>query len=312
MGGVGERPASPGHGLGAVSRGWLSPRRHPARPAPMPLTTRRSGFTLAETLVALVLLGLTLAVVVRVLIGQHRLAATASERAALQANLRSGLSFLRRELWEVAAAGDLLAIGPDSLSYRAIRGSGVACAVSSTEVRVRMVPWSGFRQPQPSRDSLLLFAASDTGPIRTPRWATLPITSVSTATCAGAPALVLGTTIDPAVGPPASIRLDTPIRTFEVMQLRLYRAGTTWWLGARSLSAGETIQPLLGPLEPNGLRLTYLDSAGVPTTIAGLTRSVWVTLRGVSSKSVRPTVDALPIPLRDSATGWLPLRNLEP
>jgi hypothetical protein len=130
-------------------------------------------------------------------------------------------------------------------------------------------------------------------------------------TCAGAPALALGTTIDPVLAAADSIRLDAPVRTFEVMQLRLYRAAPAWWLGARSVSGGEIIQPVLGPLDPGGLRLAYFDSTGGPASQANSVRGIRVTLIGATARAVRPTADAGAAVLHDSAGGWLPLRNLE-
>jgi hypothetical protein len=162
------------------------------------------------------------------------------------------------------------------------------------------------------RDSLLLFLAPDPAANRDARWLPLPISSVTSTTCAGVPALALGTTLDSTFALPDSIPLDAPVRTFEVMQLRLYRVAPSWWLGARSVSGGETIQPVLGPLEPGGLRLAYFDSAGVPTSQADSVRSVRVTLVGLSARAVRHNSDAPLSLLRDSAGGWLPLRNLQP
>jgi hypothetical protein len=52
-------------------------------------------------------------------------------------------------------------------------------------------------------------------------------------------------------GPVDSVPVGTPVITWEIMQVRLYRS-STWQLGARSLSAGETTQPVAGPLLPGG------------------------------------------------------------
>jgi hypothetical protein len=239
----------------------------------MSLTTRR-GLTLVDLLVALVLFGLLGTAVTRALIGQRRATGILLERDQAYGTLDQASAWLAAELAEVGRADgatDLLRLGVDSMSYRAFRSAGLACLVATDQVRIRRDQQSLWRTPQPGRDSLLLFLSADSAPGHG-TWAALAISSVSGSSCAGQPALRLGTDIDASrlTGLPPLV----PVRTFEIMQLRLYRSQGEWWLGARSESAGEAIQPVTGPLSPQGLRLTYRDAMGREVAEPALVRQL--------------------------------------
>ena len=272
------------------------------------------GFTLVELLVALVLLVMVGGSIYQVLVNQQRLSRAQSELVALQTNVRTGALLLGTELRELAtgpAGSDILQMGGDSISYRAMRGTVIACQRARTEVRVLASPFYGFRQPQAGRDSLLLFVEGDSTRSTDDRWVALPITSVTGgSTCGARAATVLATDIDTIVTPLSAIKLDAPARTFEVMQLKLYQSGGQYWLGARSASAGETIQPVLGPLLANGLALTYLDSTGVVTTNRQRVRTIQIMIRGVTDRTVRTAASAGQLALvRDSLAAQVTLRN---
>jgi hypothetical protein len=71
------------------------------------------------------------------------------------------------------------------------------------------------------------------------------------------------------------VGVGTPVRIYEIMELRAYQSGGQWWLGARSVSSGEAIQPLAGPLAGrDGFRLEYLNQFGAatndPTAVSGI------------------------------------------
>ena len=235
----------------------------------MPLTPR-AGITLVELLVALVLLGLLGTTTGRLLLSQRRSAGAllAGDLARRTSDQASG--WIASELAEVGRADgntDLLRLGSDSLSYRAWRLAGLACLVTETEVRIARYRATMWRGPQPGRDSLFLFLVRDSMP-GSGVWVALPILAVGESRCAGRPALSLATRIETAslAGLPPLV----PARTFEVMQLRLYRSLGEWWLGARSESAGEGLQPLAGPLERQGVQLSYRDANGGEVSQPGL------------------------------------------
>jgi prepilin-type N-terminal cleavage/methylation domain-containing protein len=244
---------------------------------------RRGGFTLIELLTALVLTGLIGLVLIRAITSLQRVARAGQEGAALQLAFDGGLGFLAADLAHAgrgSAGEDLVRIAPDSLSYRGIRGVGIACQVDPTGVVVPATRLQGVRAPQPGRDSLLLYAGIDSLQVARGGWLALPLLGVVSASCGGGPAIRLLTAIDTITTPLASLPVLPPVRIFEVMQARFYPSLGTWWLGARSESAGETIQPLAGPFESAGSPFGYRDSLQQPTLSPGAVEEIQVQLVG--------------------------------
>ncbi len=270
----------------------------------------RSGFALAEVLVGLVLTGLLGLVLVRSTFHIERVARAERAGAALQIAFDGGLGFLTSELIEAghgSAGDDLLRIAPDSLSYRAVRGVGIACHVGASEILVALDRFDAVRLPQPGRDSLLLFTGMDSLGAANAGWTAVPLNGIGSAACGGRPALRLGTTIDTVANPPAALPPLPPVRVFEVMQARLYPSLGAWWLGARSESGGEPIQPLAGPFDSAGSPFSYFDSAGHSILTPSGVRSLRLRLSG--RWSGWPGAGAA---RTDSAGQWLSPRNHAP
>ncbi len=273
---------------------------------------RTRGFTLAELLIALILLAIVGDVVVRLLAGSQRLTRAQSEQTALQASVRAGALLVPAELRELgtgAAGADLLIMGPDSITYRAQRAVGVACAVTATTIVLRSALMFAYRAPGGPRDSVLLYLEGNPASALDDAWQVLAISGAPSAgSCPdGSAALDLPTAVP--AGVLAQVVTDAPVRTFEVMQMRLYRSGGQYWLGSRSVSAGEaTIQPMLGPLKSNGFQLDYLDAAGAPAALASDVRSIDVTIRGVTDAPVSAGLGRLQL-AEDSLRARVRLRN---
>jgi prepilin-type N-terminal cleavage/methylation domain-containing protein len=250
----------------------------------------RRGFSLVEMLVGIILLGIVGLIALQTLLHLNWSATAAGERGALQASLRGGALYLLGELRELGGTPgdpDIIAFAPESLTYRAMRGAGVACTITGGSVGIETASLTGYRAPQAGRDSLLLHQENDGWSPRDDRWIHLPILSFNGGTCGGRPALTAATILDTTVFPPSSFASLVPLRTYEIMQIRLYQSGGDYWLGTRSVSAGEIIQPVIGPLSNRGLALTYLDSTGATATNAATIRSIGVTLRGLTANAVR-------------------------
>lgn len=272
----------------------------------------RRGFTLIEMLIALVLLAIVGEVLVRLLTGSQRVSRAQSQQVVLQSNVRAGALLVPNELREVSVGGpnpDLLVMGRDSITYRALRSAGVACAVTPNRVTLRASLGSGYRAPAPVRDSLLVYVEGDPHSSADDHWSVFPIGgSPGAGSCPdGAPATTLPTLIPPDTV--ARLALEVPVRTFEVMQLRLYQSSGQYWLGSRGISAGETqIQPVLGPLKPNGFELAYLDASDNPTATVADVRTIDVTIRGVTDGMVSNGAGGLHI-AEDSLVSRVRLRN---
>ncbi len=252
----------------------------------------RRGFTLVEMLIALVILSVVAAGLTRVLQTQQRLAVTQVEQASMQGNVRNGIQILSSELRELATspggASDITTFTSNTLRYRAMRSLALACAITRTQVKIRVSPLFGPRGIVAGQDSMLLFAEGDPGLSADDKWVAAPITSVTAgATCGSAPAIQLATTLDTMVAPLSAYRTDAPLRTFEVMELGPVIQGAESWLGARSASGGQALTPVVGPLAANGLRFSYLDSLGNVTGTLNRIRAIQVTLTGRSDRNVR-------------------------
>jgi prepilin-type N-terminal cleavage/methylation domain-containing protein len=253
------------------------------------MATRR-GFTLVELLVAMILLAIVGGAIIRLLASSQRLSRRQSEQVLLQANVRSGALLIPSELRElsVSATGtDILSMAATDITYRALRTTGAACAVtagSPGSVRLRRSLYFGYRTLAATRDSLLIFMDANPNLTTDDRWGSFAVTGAPTAgTCPdGQPALVVPAIVH--ADSVAFMQIEAPVRSFEVMQLALFQQDSKYWLGARSVSADPTgvLQPVLGPLRSDGLQLSYLAANGSATTVPAQVRSIEVMVRGLT------------------------------
>ncbi|HET9293702.1 MAG TPA: prepilin-type N-terminal cleavage/methylation domain-containing protein [Gemmatimonadales bacterium] len=257
----------------------------------------RHGFTLIELMIALVLLGIVGGVTYQMLINTQRLSTAQAERMNLQSAVRTGALVVPSELREVginaAGASDLVHIATDSVTYRAMRGVGFTCSVTATQIKLInsfALPFNSLRGVVAGgRDSLLIYVDNDPTTDGDDQWITAPVNAVAASTCGGTAAIAI--TTNDITGSISSGTIDAvivggPVRTFEMMRLKLYTLDGQSWLGAQSLSAGESVQPALGPLTNNGFELAYFDVNGNATTNAANVRSMQITLRGVTERPI--------------------------
>jgi prepilin-type N-terminal cleavage/methylation domain-containing protein len=281
------------------------------------MATRR-GFTLIEIMISLVIMMMVMGAVYKLILSSQRLARGQAERVTLQSNVRIGsLAVLSdfRELNTVtggpASENDILAIDANSVTYRGMRGGGFICqAPTATEVRISRSSFSGYRDPEPARDSLYVFLDGDPDTELDDAWLPVAITAVSTAAaCPG----VIGegiTLTTPNTASLVGLPTRTPIRFFEVMELKLHQADGSSWLGARSVSAGEAVQPVLGPLaNDSGFVLTYLNGAGAVTADRTAIKSIQVTLRGLSEGAVNTGIEGGQARVQEALVSQILLRN---
>ena len=281
----------------------------------MPTASRstRGGFTLVELMISLVLLGIVGAVMANMLVNMQRGSRAQSQRVTLQSNLRAGMALLPAELRELSPA-DLVTTLADQVVYRAMRSTGVACAVTGTTVTLRDRLTFGYRPiAVGGRDRLYLFVDGDQITGNDDSWLELLITGSAAGTCANGDAATILTvtrtdnTAIPA-GTLATIFVDAPARSFETMEMRLYETGGRWWLGARSVSGGDNLEPVLGPLTADGLVFTYLDRAGAQTATIANMRMLDIAMKGQTDGTIATGLEALSIG-EDSLTTRIRLRN---
>jgi prepilin-type N-terminal cleavage/methylation domain-containing protein len=279
----------------------------------------RRGFTLIEIMISLTIMLVVMGAVYRLMLSTQRLSRGQAERMTLQSNVRIGSLLVLNDLRELntvtggsSGQNDILAIAATDITYRGMRGIGFICQPSTaTQIRVSRSSFSGYRDPQSVRDSLYVFMEGTEPDSETDdTWLPVAITAVSTTTaCPG----IIGagiTLTTPNTAALVGLTAGTPIRFYEVMQVKLHQADGKSWLGARSVSAAEAIQPVLGPLaDGNGFLLEYLTAAAAVTTDPKAIKSIRVTLRGISDGTINAGIAGTPTHVQEELVSQVALRN---
>jgi prepilin-type N-terminal cleavage/methylation domain-containing protein len=257
---------------------------------------RREGFTLVEITVALALTLIVTGAVYRLLLASQRLARAQASQVSLQTNVRTGSIVALNELRELGTVtggspdqNDVISIGASRMTYRAARGIGFLCQpAGANRLRIARGGFSGYRDPQPTRDMAYFFSEGNPDTDADDSWLAFAISDVATGSaCPGT--MGPGITLTTSGTPPPDAPPGTPVRIYEMMELRSYQSEGRWWLGARSIGAGEAIQPVAGPLaEPDGLRLEYLNAAGAQTTDPTAVKGIRIMVRAIGEDSVNP------------------------
>jgi len=275
--------------------------------------------TLIELMVALVVFALVAGTISRFLVNSQRIARAQIERIGLQSDLRTGALIVPAELRELAANGassDILGMGANSITFRAMRGFGFTCQVSTTEIRLLdtgTVPFYGSRYIALGQDWVAVYVENDPDISTDDTWLLLQPTGVDLSSTCG-PNSAIRLTFNDFSGQLTTgitdLGVGGPVRSFEVMQLGSMVSGGQTWLGARSVSAGDaSLRPVLGPLTANGFVLQYFDSAGTTTATPSAVRQVRVTLRGLTDHAVTRGWGDAPAVMQDSLVATVTLRN---
>ena len=254
---------------------------------------RCRGFTLVELVVSLSLTLIVIGAVHRLVTRTQQMSRAQAAQLTLQSNVRTGVLVSGNELRglnTVAGGGadqnDILSMTPAGLVYRASRGLGFLCQPPvGGQLRIARNSYSGWRDPQPLRDVAYVLREGNSVSGEPDTWISLAITSATTGmtcTASGGPAITLTTS---ATTWPPEVSAGTPVRIFELMELKAYQSEGQWWLGARSVSSAEAIQPMAGPLDgADGFRLAYLGRNGRPTADPAAVAGIRIGLRGVNEE----------------------------
>ncbi len=271
------------------------------------------GVTLAELVVALLAAALVATGAYQVLLSAQRFLRAQSALLEVQQSLRVTTQILSAELRELdPSGGDIVAMGPDSISIRAMRSLAITCAPAGEAggIVLRNDLSFGYRALDPERDRALVFTDSRGGTGEA-GWLDFRVTGATPgARCVDGRE---GTRLALAGGAPAeSIAAGSPVRTYERVVYRLYQdEGGVWWLGMRGFTGGawSALSPVAGPLlRSTGLAFSYLDSAGAVTPDTAQVASVALTVRAVSS-SVLERWGSPPARHADSLAVVVALRN---
>ena len=237
------------------------------------------GFTLVELMVALVTGLVLLSGIFQTLMTNQKIEATRGLQMQGRQTQLAAMDVLFAELREVSpSGGDLIAVGADSVQFRAQRKFGVTCAVNSTTGVLDVIQVGAALEVG---DSVFVFADGDEETGSDDRWLLGGVTAVdSTITCLGSPAhrvdipgIVSAMAVD-------SVRIGAPVRSFERYTYGLGQDSGDWYL-MRSLDGGSAT-PLVGPLKSRnegGLAFEYRDQFGAVTTTPTDVAQILVTVR---------------------------------
>lgn len=250
----------------------------------------RGGTTLGELLIALTLLGLIAGIIHRTVSAVLRLTAAQARAVEVNNTLRAAALILAEELRPLdPAGGDLLAIAPGQITYRAVRSVYAVCRVPRDSGGIVSLHRRhlGSRDLDPEVDSVLIYHEQADG------WfaADLVWAGPGRRCPGGTPSLDVR--VDGPIGASwQTPAVGTPVQGFEVAQARAYRgSGGQWWLGMRrrqkDRQAWPAIQPVLGPLAAHGVEFRFLDRYGRPTLLSRGVARIDVLVRAVSSDERR-------------------------
>lgn len=268
------------------------------------MTRDRRGFTLVELIIVTVLGALVVATTLQVLVTNQRTYTAQSAKIQGQQATRAALSVLTGELREVSAqGGDILAMGPDSVSIRVMRKFGVACSVTlgggAAEVDViRIGDW--FE----AGDSVFIFADNSRSRSTDDVWIGAKVTATdTTGTCGSQEATEVTFGSQLALFTADSVRSGAPVRSYVRYTYGLYSLSGESYLARRD-AAGD-LDPVVGPLRAgDGLAFQYLDADGATTTTRSEVRQILVTLRTESG-----ALNSLGQMVSDSITARIYTRN---
>jgi prepilin-type N-terminal cleavage/methylation domain-containing protein len=291
---------------------------------------RRSGFTLVELMVALVIAGFIMATVFQILTGQSRVTAVQGAREETQQNLRGALEIVSSDLRAAIPQG-VLAAEARSITFMQPRAWGLVCGSGSANTVDAIFPSTqGLDAFNPGTASGVAInvgstAAPDWQPRTLATWAV--VTGVQqfgagegglcAAPSMGSAGGVVSVEIT-ATGIGAWAAQRREIVLYSLTRYEVAQVGEDWWLHRSSGwdGAGFTMQPLAGPLaEVNGqpgLAFTYFAApppaaavAAPGTNAAQLTalRRVGISVKTESQQAINGRVQ------QDSGALSVTLRN---
>lgn len=267
---------------------------------------RRSGWTLIELVIVLVIFSIVLAAVFQQMLLQRRAAAVGIDTAASHGRMRQALSMLSMDVRAISTGGaDIYARSDSMVELRSTFGSSIACAVAAPSTLVlpprqlaRNVLTTWLHAPV-AGDTVLVF--DDSTSVNEADWKPYAIVSIDSV--AGAcpvasgfvqaaeavlPAYVV--TLDPGRPLSPTILTGAPVRLVRRVHYERYRgADGAAYLGYYDCVASRTpacgsLEPVAGPFGPatdplggsEPALFTFQDSTGavLPAPAAGSAPSV--------------------------------------
>jgi prepilin-type N-terminal cleavage/methylation domain-containing protein len=265
---------------------------------------RRSGFSLIELMLVLVLLSIVGGSLMSLLSKQQRFYNGTYDLIELRSQLRQAEAVMSSDLRGLSTpGGDLVTMTDSSMDFRYTVGSSISCTTPAGSVIIipptttangnTLTNWLTIPQ---RNDSLYVFDdAANTTSSGDDTWQPYQLASDPTpggGTCDAAfNAQSAGYSLSIVGSVSPSILQGAPIRFVRRAHYSLYQgSNSSWYLGYSCASCGNTtVSPIAGPFLPysdvagtgvSGIRITYFDSTGATTANAANVARVSIVLRG--------------------------------
>lgn len=249
----------------------------------------RSGFTIIELLVGLVVGLIVMSSVVQMLFVQGRGYGKQREVIDIRETAREASALLAWDLRQSGLGESPLAVmAANSVALRSPRGLGTVCAKHPTLARYGLWKTGGTILAGADDSALVYQLGRD-------KWTALKISAVGTPAAMGVtecawpgarpPDIIVEFTVGP-LSDTSYIKVGAPFRSFRRVEYAEYQLDGRWWLG-RKVGAATAYEQLTGPLvgpAANGLAFAYYDTLGAATTDPAAVGSVAFTLRTESFK----------------------------
>lgn len=306
----------------------------PTRFAVTTIPRARRGFTLAELMITMVILGLLGTAVASLMLKQQRFYQRTNEEMIVRRNLRKALMMLPTELQGISSpGGDVSAFSATAVTFHSGIGSSFVCTKGSpTQIDVppinttRTTTSTWYTTPAVG-DTLYAWRGDSSG-VGGDFWSAHRITGVasSAAFCAASPytditldAGKLGYrfTVTPAL--PDSVVVGSSLRFVRSARFTLTQATSgNWYINRSEHQAGawQALVPVAGPFVAPGLNGTggmvfaYYDSTGAATATASKIARIDIVLRAQGNNSSGTTgMGVSSIQVRDSVSVGIAIRN---
>ena len=261
------------------------------------MTTNRAGFTLAETLVVVLVGGLVMGSIYQMVIMQDRTTRDQYARIETAQNGRISLAVITNDLKEISAVdGDIVAASPTDITFRALRKAGLTCnKFSDTDFDV----WE-MGAHFAVGDSVLVFSEGNVNSTADDQWLRAAVTTVSSGTgggCSADPYNVTGSfkkrlTFSVAMPTAATGAL---VRSFIHTRYRIVDSGEWGQLMRTDTVAEAPIIDKLSLTADQGLQFRYFNAAGTQIASGSLAANlnnimqIQVKVRGKAASSVSKT-----------------------
>ena len=304
----------------------------------------RTGFTMVELLVVMVLLGVVVGGLIKVIAGQQRFYRSAGDLMDSRSQIRQGATVLPSDIRAMSTAGgDLLDATDKMINMMATIGSSAVCSATANSFTVPpTVLASGqtistWRVAPAVNDIMMVYDEGATSGRADDLWQRYTITAVNPVVggCVSPftnAADLLRTsytyTVNPAVS--ATIPQGGPVRFLRQVRYELYAASDNkWYLGYADCPAGvcAALQPVSGPYRDyvraddpaNGMRFQFFLPNGGELTVGQLQGNGnqgnrdWVARAQITIRSQTASAVAIPglpaAPKKDEMVVTVGVRN---